>query len=148
MRKYLSKLSVPPFWLATIEGIRRLQGRPIFNRQSTLRLLTECACVSDPHSTFTLERADARNNLAKCYLIANSMLDEGNSSSNTTSEEEFCKQMIADSIPTIEYAINTSLSYRTKLLMVRSADFCAASLKLRKHAWVLTRTKLSCRLQD
>ena len=119
----LKKAFCPPFWLATIEALRRLQGRPIFNRQTTLRLLTECARVSDPYSTFILERFDARNDLAKCYLIANSMLDEGNSNSNTTSEEEFCKQIIADSIPTIEYAINTSLSYRTKLSMVRSSEF-------------------------
>lgn len=119
----LKQAFCPAFWLATIDALSRLRGRPIFNRQSTLRLLTECARVSDLHSTFTLERVDARNDLAKCYLIANSMLDEKDSSSNTTSEEEFCKQMIADSVSTIEYAINTSLSYRTKLLMVRSAEF-------------------------
>ena len=119
----LKQAFCPPFWLATIEALSRLQGRPIFNRQSTLRLLTECACVSDPYSTFTLERFDARNDLAKCYLIANGMLDEGSSGSDTTSEAELSKQIMADSIPTIEYAINTSLSYRIQLLMVRSAEF-------------------------
>ena len=119
----LKQAFCPPFWLATIEALRRLQGRSIFNRQSTLRLLTECARVSDQYSTFTLERATARNDLAKCYLIANGMLDDGSSDSDIVSGDELSKQIIADTISTIEYAINTSLPYRTKLLMVRSAEF-------------------------
>ena len=62
--------------------------------------------------------------MAKCYLISNGMLDSDSSGSDTTSEKELNgKQIISDSIPTMEYAINTSLSYRTKLLMVRSAEF-------------------------
>ena len=119
----LKQAFCPPFWLATIEALRKLQGRPIFNRQSTLRLLTECVRVSDQYSTFTLERATARNDLAKCYLIANGMLDDGSSDSDVVSGDELSKQIIADTISTIEYAINTSLPYRTKLLMVRSAEF-------------------------
>ncbi|MYB96091.1 hypothetical protein F4054_23430 [Candidatus Poribacteria bacterium] len=111
------------FWLATIDSLSRLRGRPIFNRQSTLHLLTECAHVSDQHSTYTLERRDARNDLAKCYLIANGMLDDGSSGSNTMSGEELSKEIIADTITTVDYAINTSPGYRTKLLMVRSAEF-------------------------
>ena len=111
------------FWLTTIDGLSRLRGRPIFNRQSTLHLLTECAHVSDSHSTYTLERRDARNDLAKCYLIANGMLDDGSSGSNTMSGEELSKQIIADTITTVDYAINTSPGYRAKLLMVRSAEF-------------------------
>ena len=51
------------------------------------------------------------------------MLDEGSSASDTTSEEEVDKQMIADSISTGEYAINPSPEYRTKFLTVRSAEF-------------------------
>ncbi len=119
----LKEAFCPDVWLVTIASSPELYGRFIFNRQSTLRLLIESARVSDPDSTNTLDRVDARNNLAKCYLIANSMLDERNSNSNTTSKEELSKQIIADSIPTIEYAINTSPGYRTKLLMVRSAEF-------------------------
>lgn len=119
----LKEAFCPDVWLATIDASRELRGRFIFNRQSALRLLSECARVSDPDSTYTLDRVDARQDLAKCYLIANGLLDESGSSSNTTSEEELSKEIIADSIPTIDYAINTSPEYRTKLLMVRSAEF-------------------------
>ena len=118
----LKQAFCPPFWLATIEALRRLQGRPIFNRQSTLRLLIESARASDPSSIYTLGRAAARNDLAKCYLIANGLLDEGGSGSETN-DEEISKGIIADSIPIIEYAINTSPAYRTKFLTVRSAEF-------------------------
>ena len=106
-----------------LQGLIDLQGHIVFNRQSTLRLLIESTRVSDPNSTYTLDRVDARNGLARCYLIANGMLDEGSSASDTTSEEEVDKQMIADSISTGEYAINPSPEYRTKFLTVRSAEF-------------------------
>lgn len=119
----LKQTFCPPVWLATINNLSKLRGRPIFNRQSTLRLLTECARVADQDSTFTLERSTARNDLAKCYLIANGMLDNSSSDSEIVSGDELSKQIIADTISTIEYAINTSLPYRTKLLMVRSAEF-------------------------
>ena len=106
-----------------LQGLIDLQGHIVFNRQSTLRLLIESTRVSDPNSTYTLDRVDARNGLARCYLIANGMLDEGSSASDTISEEEVDKQMIADSISTGEYAINPSPEYRTKFLTVRSAEF-------------------------
>ena len=112
-----------PVILNGIDASPSLRGRFIFSRQSTLRLLSECARVSDPHSTYTLDRRDARNDLAKCYLIANGMLDDGSSGSNTMPGEELSKQIIADTITTVDYAINTSPGYRTKLLMVRSAEF-------------------------
>ena len=112
-----------PVILNGIDASPSLRGRFIFNRQSTLRLLHECAQISDPHSTYTLDRHGARNDLVKCYLIANGMLDDGSSGSDTTSEEELSKQIIADTIPTVDYAINTSPGYRTKFLMVRSEEF-------------------------
>ena len=112
-----------PVILNGIDASPSLRGRFIFSRQSTLRLLSECAQVSDPHSTYTLDRRDARNDLVKCYLIANGMLDDGSSGSDATSEEELSKQIIAGSIPTVDYAINTSPEYRTKFLMVRSEEF-------------------------
>ena len=100
-----------------------LRGRFIFSRQVTLRLLNECAQVSDLHSTYTLDRRDARNDLVKCYLIANGMLDDGSSGSDTTSKVELSKQIIVDTVPIVDYAINMSFGYRTKLLMVRSEEF-------------------------
>ena len=112
-----------PVILNGIDASPSLQGRFIFNRQTTLRLLSECVRVSDPHSTLTFDKVDSQYDLARCYLIVNGMLDDGSSGSDTTSENELSKQIIADSMPTIEYAINTSPEYRTKFLMVRSAEF-------------------------
>ena len=130
----LKEVFCPDVWFTTgdlsdlrgfvdLQGLIDLQGHIIFNRQSTLRLLIESARVSDPHSTYTLDRVNARNDLARCYLIANGMLDEGSSAPDTTSEGEVDKQIIADSISIVEYAINPSPEYRTKFLTVRSAEF-------------------------
>ena len=119
----LKKAFCPDVWLVTIGTSSELHGRFIFNRQSTLRLLMESARVSDPDSTYTLDRVEARNDLARCYLIANGLLDEGSSSSDTTNDEEIYKQIIAGSIPLVDYAINTSPAYRTKFLTVRSTEF-------------------------
>ena len=119
-----------PIILNGIDASPSLQGRFIFNRQSTLRLLSESVRVSDPNSTYTLDRVDAQEDLAKCYLIANSMLDGGGS--NTTSEGEIDKHMIVDAIPTMEYAINTSPGYRTKFLMVRSEEFLRRLIETEK----------------
>ena len=112
-----------PVILNGVDASQSLRGRFIFSRQLTLRLLNECARVSNPHSTYTFDRRDVRNDLAKCYLIANGMLDDDGSDSDIVSEDELSKQIIADTITTVDYAINTSPGYRTKLLMVRSAEF-------------------------
>ena len=112
-----------PVILNGIDVSLSLRGRFIFSRQVTLRLLSECARVSAPHSIYTFDRRSARNDLAKCYLIANGMLDDDGSNSDIVSEDELSKQIIADTVTTVDYAINTSPGYRTKLLMVRSAEF-------------------------
>ncbi len=119
LKEYFCK----PVVLNRIDTSSSLRGRFIFNRQSTLRLLSECVSVSDPYSNITFDKADSRYNLLKCYLIANSLLDDGNSTSNITSQEEISKRVIVDSIPTMDYAINTSLEYRAKFIMVRSAEY-------------------------
>ena len=132
--RILKEAFCPDVWFTTgdlsdlrgfvdLQGLIDLQGHIIFNRQSTLCLLMESARVSDPDSTYTLDRRSARQDLAKCYLIANGMLEENTSNSNTISEDEVDKQMIAEIISTVEYAINTSPEYRTKFLTVRSAEF-------------------------
>ena len=122
-----------PVRLCGIDSSTSLRGRFLFSRQSTLRLLIECACISDPDSTYTFDNADARYDLAKCYSIANSLLDAGNSASNTTSDEELGKQIIVDSIPIIDYAINTSIAYRTKFLMVKTEEYLRRLIKTGKE---------------
>ena len=119
----LKEVFCPDVWLATIHSSHQLRGRFIFNRQSTLRLLIESARVSDPDSTYTLGRVDARQDLARCYLIANGLLDDGSSGSDATDDEEIYKEIIAASVLTLDYAINTSPAYRTKFLTVRSTEF-------------------------
>ena len=47
----LKEAFCPDVWLVTIGASSELRGRFIFNRQSTLHLLSECARVSDPDST-------------------------------------------------------------------------------------------------
>ena len=132
--KILKEAFCPDVWFTTgdlsdlrgfvdLQGLIDLQGHIIFNRQSTLRLLMESARVSDPNSTYTLDRVDARQDLARCYLIANGLLDESNSGSDETDDEEICKEIIASSVLTLDYAINTSPAYRTRFLTVRSMEF-------------------------
>ena len=62
--------------LNTIDAVRKLSGSFIFERQSTLLLLYKSACVSDPCSARAPDiLADARDELAECYLIANGLLE-------------------------------------------------------------------------
>ena len=77
----LKEVFCPDVWFTTgdlsdlrgfvdLQGLIDLQGHIIFNRQSTLRLLIESARVSDPHSTYTLDRVNARNDLVlsqRCF---------------------------------------------------------------------------------
>ena len=112
-----------PVILNGVDASPSLRGRFIFSRQLTLHLLNECARVSNLHSTYTFDKRDVQNDLAKCYLIANGLLDDDSSDSDIVSGDELSKQIIADTVTTVDYAINTSPGYRTKLLMVRSAEF-------------------------
>ena len=104
--------------------LRGLTGGWIFSRQSSLYLLSESARVSDPLSTRVPDTSfDVRNELARCYLIANQFLVKEPSSSETASEEKQKKELLVALIQTMEYVIYSSPNHRTKNTMVRTAEF-------------------------
>ena len=108
-----------------IDG-RGLTGHIIFNRESTLRLLSKSASISDPCSTRTPDTTDdAVNELARCYLIANELMDAEKTDSGTDSTEEKRKELLAELIPSLEYAINPSPWHLIKNTLVRSKEFLA-----------------------
>ena len=107
--------------LNIIDGVKKLSGSFIFDRQSTLLLLCKSACVSDPGSVRSPDiLADARDELAECYLIANGLLEvEGQRRVDLTDQDR--KELMAEFMPSIEYAVNPSPLLKN--LLVRSEEF-------------------------
>ena len=96
----------------------------IFNRGSTLRLLSKSAGISDSHSTRAPDTTvDARNDLARCYLIANGLLGTDLPNFGTDSTEEERKELLAALIPDLEYAINSLPRHHVRHSLVRSYEF-------------------------
>ena len=96
----------------------------IFNRGSTLRLLSKSASISDSHSTRAPDTTvDARNDLARCYLIANGLLGTDLPNFGTDSTEEERKELLAALIPDLEYGINSSPRHHIRHSLVRSYEF-------------------------
>ena len=94
--------------LNTIDVSRNLRGSFIFERQSTLFLLYKSACVSDPCSARAPDiLADARYELAECYLIANGFL-EAEEQRKVALADKDRKELMAEFMPSMEYAINPS----------------------------------------
>ena len=107
--------------LNTIDAVRKLSGSFIFERQSTLLLLYKSACVSDPCSARAPDiLADARDELAECYLIANGLL-EAEEQRKVALPDKDRKELIAEFMPSIEYAMNPSPLLKN--LLVRSDEF-------------------------
>lgn len=107
-------------WLR--DGIERsgLSGHIIFNRESTLRLLSEAARVADPCSTRSPDTTlEARNDLARCYLVANELMIAESPDFGTNLIEELPVELI----PAREYATNPSPSPHIKKSLVRSNQF-------------------------
>ena len=109
--------------LNKINASTELQRSFIFNRQATLRLLDKCAYLSDPDSTHTFDRNDARNDLAESYLLVNGLLDVASSDQGTRNDEKEEKSLLVGTIPSWEYVINSSPEYQIKRLMVRTEEF-------------------------
>ena len=104
--------------------IRGLTEHLIFNRESTLLLLSKSASVADPGSTRTPDlTVDARNELGRCYLIANGLLDTEFPNPETDSIEAQKKAVPVGLIPSLEYAITPLRSPRLKNTLVRSKEF-------------------------
>ena len=104
--------------------LKGLAGGLIFGRQSTLHLLSESARVSASLPTFTPNSSsDAKNALARCYLIANKFLVTEFSSLETDSEEKKKKELLVALIQNMEYVIYSSPNHRIRNSMVRTSEF-------------------------
>ena len=112
--------------LNAIDACPNIRNDFVFSRQGTLRLLDKCALNSDSQSTYTITNTKAMNDLAKAYLIVNGLLDTS-SSALSTSEAVEEKNMLVNSIPFQEYAINEAPEVYTKHLVVRTAEFPASA---------------------
>ena len=103
---------------------RGLTGDFIFNRQSTLRLLRESVRVSNPYSTRSPDTtADAKIELARCYLIANESPNYESSDHEIGLAEQKRKELLVASIPFAAYPENSSEPRRIKNPLVRSKEF-------------------------
>ena len=103
---------------------RGLTGDFIFNRQSTLRLLSESVRVSDSYSTRSPDTTDdAKIELARCYLIANESPNYESSDHETGLAEEKRKELLVASIPFAAYPENSAEPRRIKNPLVRSKEF-------------------------
>ncbi len=101
-----------------------LEGHFIFSRQATLHLMSENARVANLHSIRSPDTTiESRNELARCYLIANELFDIEFSASKVPPEDGNRTDLLAKAIPLMEYAINTSPQYYIRNLIVRSTKF-------------------------
>ncbi len=98
----------------------------IFHREATLRLLEKSASLADgrfgpaPDAT-----VDTKNDLARCYLIVNKLLEREKEFPDfrSVSTKVQPKELLAALIPDLEYAINPSPWTRIKNMLVRSNEF-------------------------
>ena len=124
--RILKKAFCSPVRLAAIDVSTNLRERFIFNRYATLRLLTESARLSDVNSTRTLDKVDARNALAKCYLHANGLFDKASPNSNSPlTMDERRKEFLPRLISSLEYVMHSSPAPQVKKLLVRSEALLA-----------------------
>jgi hypothetical protein len=92
----------------------------LFHRQTTLRLLNKCACVSGSDSERSFDENDVLNDFAESYLLVNELLAQGSSTLTGNSGK---KQLLVETIPMMEYAVNSSPAYETKKLFVRGEEY-------------------------
>lgn len=109
--------------LNKIDASAELRVNFIFNRQATLRLLDKCVYLSDPDSARTFDRNDARNDLTESYLLVNGLLDAASPNLNRQKDNEGENSLLVATIPSWEYAVNSSPEYKIKRLMVRTEEF-------------------------
>ena len=110
---------------------RNLTEHMIFSRESTLLLLSKSAHIADPNSRRASDSTvDAKNELARCYLIANKYIGEKIPDVGTDETAEQREEILAGLIPSFEYVITPSRSPRVKSTMVRSKEFLAYFQKM------------------
>ena len=112
-----------PILLNAVNVSRELSRNIIFNRESTLRLLDKSARISDPHSPRAPDATyEARYDLAKCYLVANGLLEGEHPNFGEDLTEEERNALLAALIPGFEYRIDSSPGPHIKHSLVRSKE--------------------------
>ena len=108
--------------------IKNPTGNFIFGRQPTLRLLSEVACLFNPHSESDMSQTDVKNKLGRSYLIANGLSGEEklNSQNNLEIKREDQKALkrdvLVDFIPLVEYRMRPLSSRSNGEFLVRTYE--------------------------
>ena len=104
-------------------------GRFIFGRQSTLRLLTEVACLFDVHSKSDMNQTEVKNKLARSYLIVNGLSEAEEPDSlndlevyGENEQAALRRDVMVDFIPLWEYRIRPLSSRGNNELLVRAYE--------------------------
>lgn len=101
-----------------------LKEKIVFNRESTLRLLSKSVSTSDELSTHARNtEIDVGNKLGKCYLIANGLMGGNTIGTGTEPTPEQRKASITELIPSFEYAIKPSPWPHVRKLLVRTEEY-------------------------
>ena len=105
---------------------RGLDNHNVFNRASTLRLLSESVKIANHRSPRAKDNvADPGKNLGNCYLIANGLSKAESAKSRSELAEEQRKELLAGLMPSWEYAIYTLPWHLIKKSLVRTEEYLA-----------------------
>ena len=114
----------PQILLNAIKSSKELRRRVIFNRMSTLRLLSEGVRIAKLESNNLSETVfDMNSELGRCYLIANELDRSETADVESDSTDQRLKRLLVGFIPPWEYAINTSPWNLIKKSLVRVESF-------------------------
>ena len=104
----------------------RFDEHIIFNRWSTLRLLSESVNIADPGSTPAPSTVvDVSTELGKCYLIANGLSNAEPIEFGSELTDEQRKDLLVELMPSLEYAMYSSPWHLIKKSLVRTDKLIA-----------------------
>ena len=96
----------------------------VFNRESTLRLLSESVKIANHRAPRARDNvADPGKKLGDCYLVANGLSKAESTESRSELAEEQRKELLAGLMPSWEYAIYTSPWHLIKKSLVRTEEY-------------------------
>lgn len=107
-----------------ISSSTTLKEKVVFNRESTLRLLSKSISTSTLMSTFDRNtEVDMGRKLGQCYLIANGLMGRNATSTGTNLTPVQRTGEITELIPAFEYAIKPSPWPHVKKSLVRTDEY-------------------------
>ena len=113
---------------------RNLSNDFLFNRRSTLRLLNMSINLAAPGSARSPDNSEeARNDLSRCYLIANHLVGRESSDDSMELTDDGRTESLVSLIPSREYAINPSPFPHIGRLLVRSDEYLTRFQKKRSQ---------------